>query len=115
MSEKLLREINDNVELYLYEGILKQNEIPYVIKRPNVRGYSRIILGESHSVPAEIYVNEEDYLKALEHTSVVRNEERNDPSVKGTSAHKSRRIFAWTIVGMFILMLLIWGIQSLLK
>ena len=115
MAEKLLMEINDNVELYLYEGILKQNKIPYAVKRPNVRGYNRIILGEAHAVPAEIYVNEEDLQRAMEYTSVVRTEKRSDPAKKGTSAHRSRKIFAWTIVGMFLLMLLIWAVQSMLK
>ncbi len=115
MAEKLLREISDNVELYLYEGILKQNKIPYIIKRPNVRGYTRILFGESHSVPAEIYVNDEDFQMAVEFTSVVRTEERNDPAKKGTQAHKNRKIFAWAIVGMFLVMLLAWALQSMFK
>ena len=115
MAEKLLMEINDSVELYLYEGILKQNKIPYAVKRPNVRGYTRILLGESHAVPAEIYVNEEDLQRAREFTSVVQTEKRRDPAEKGTPAHRSRRLFAWTTVGMFLLMLLIWAIQSMLK
>lgn len=108
MAEKLLMEVNDNVELYLYEGILKQNKIPYIIKRPNVRGYIKIIAGESHAVPAELYVPEEAYDKAVECTEIIHLEKSQVPDDKDNPNYKSRKIFAWAIVGMFVLVVLIY-------
>jgi len=107
MAEKLLIEVNDSVELYLYEGILKQNKIPYIIKRPNVRGYVRIIAGEAHAVPAEIYVPEELYDDALEFTEVIRVEKNQGPDNKENPTYKKRKAFAWIIVGAFALTVLI--------
>jgi len=114
MSEKLLMEVNDNVELYLYEGILKQNKIPYIIKRPNVRGYMKIIAGESHAVPAEIYVPEESFDSALELTEVIRSEKSQAPDSKENPGYKKRKLFAWVIIGMFGLMVLVYIIVELL-
>jgi len=115
MSEKLLMDVNDNVELYLYEGILKQNKIPYIIKRPNVRGYMRIIAGESHAVPAEIYVQEEAFDRALELTEVIRSEKSQAPDNKENPGYKKRKIFAWVIVGMFGLAVLVFIFAEILS
>ncbi len=114
MNEKLLMNVNDNVELYLYEGILKQNKIPYIIKRPNVRGYMRIIVGESHAVPAEIYVPEEAFDKALELTEVIRSEKSQVPDSKENPGYKKRKYFAWAIIAMFGLIVLIFILTELL-
>ena len=115
MSEKLLMNVNDNVELYLYEGILKQNKIPYIIKRPNVRGYMRIIIGESHAVPAEIYVPEEAFDSAFELTEVIRSEKSQAPDSKDNSGYKKRKLFAWAIMGMFGLIILVYILIELLS
>ena len=105
MAEKLLLEINDSVELYLYEGILKQNKIPYIIKRPNVRGYLRIITGEAHAVPAEIFIPEEAYDQAIELTEVIRTEKNKGPGSKGDPLAKRKTFFAWVVFGIFAIML----------
>ena len=115
MAEKILIEVNDSVQLYLYEGILKQNNIPYVIKRPNVKGYIKIIAGESHAVPAEIYVPEEAYNQALELTEVMRVEENQAPDNKENPSHKKRMMFAWIIAGSFFLVVLVYFVAELLK
>lgn len=115
MAEKLLKEVNDNVELYLYEGILKQNKIPYIVKRPNVRGYIKIIAGESHAVPAEIYVPEEDYANARDMTEIVHMEKNEAFDSKQNPNYKSRKIFAWIVAGMFILTVLIYLLSEFLR
>ncbi|MBN1623595.1 MAG: DUF2007 domain-containing protein [Clostridia bacterium] len=108
MEEKLLVTVEKSVELFLYEGILKQNEIPYLVKQKSVGGYMKIIAGSiSHSVPADIYVGELDYEKALELTEVMRTEENQAPDNKDNPVYKKRNIFAWAIVSMFILMIII--------
>lgn len=107
MTEKLLLEVNDSVELFLYEGILKQNKIPYIIKRPNVRSYMVVLGGIAHSVPAEIYVPDELYDSALEFTEVVRTEKNQGPDSKKNPIYKKRKAFAWIIVGAFIAMILV--------
>ena len=107
MSEKLLMEVNDKVELFLYEGILKQNKIPYIIKRPNVRGYIRIIAGEAHAVPAEIYVPEEAYEQALELTEIIRTEKKQGSGSKGDPLAKRKSIAAWIIVGVFAVLIIV--------
>ncbi len=108
MEEKLLVTIEKSVELFLYEGILKQNEIPYLVKQRNISSYMKIILGTAaHSVPAEIYVGVVDYERALELTEVLRNEENQAPDNKDNPTYKKRNIFAWAIVSMFILMIII--------
>lgn len=112
MAEKLLMEVNDSVELYLYEGILKQNKIPYIIKRPNVRGYLKIITGESHAVPAEIYVPEEAYDNAIDLTEIIHLEKNQAPDSKDNPTYKGRKIFAWAIVGMFILTVVIYIVNE---
>lgn len=115
MSEKLLMEVNDNVELYLYEGILKQNKIPYIIKRPNVSGYIKIIAGESHAVPAEIYVPEEAFENALELTEIIRSEKSQAPDSKENTGYKKRKVFAWAIVGIFGSIVLVYILIELLS
>ncbi|HPJ21672.1 MAG TPA: DUF2007 domain-containing protein [Clostridia bacterium] len=108
MEEQLLVTVEQSVELFLYEGILKQNEIPYIIKHRNLDGYMKIITGSlSHSVPAEIYVGELDYERAVELTRVIADEENQAPDNKDNPNYKKRNIFAWIIVSMFILMILI--------
>jgi len=106
MAEKLLMEVNDNVELFLYEGILKQNKIPYVIKRPNVRGYMKILTGAAHAVPAEIYVPEEAYEQVLELTEIIRSEKSTGPGSKGDPLAKRKSVAAWIIVGIFAVLLI---------
>lgn len=108
MEEKLLVTVERSVELFLYEGILKQNEIPYLVKQKSVGGYMKIIAGPlSNSQSAEIYVSEFDYERALELTEVMRTEENQAPDNKDNPAYKKRNIFAWAIVSMFILMIVI--------
>lgn len=114
MNEKLLMEINNNVELFLYEGILKKNEIPYIIKRKNMGGYMKILAGAaSHSTPADIYVNENDYEKAMEITAVIRTEANGAPDNKENPSYKKKYIFAWAILGMFVLMIIVALISNL--
>lgn len=115
MTEKLLIEVNDSVELFLYEGILKQNKIPYIVKRPGMRNYTRILLGQAHAVPAEIYINDEDYERARDFTAVINLEKAENPMEKGTKAYKSRKILAWVIMGMFIVPLIILAVIELVK
>ena len=114
MAEKLLVEVNDSVELYLYEGILKENNIPYIVKRPGVRSYMSILAGASHAVPAEIHVNEADHDRAKDFTAIVNLEKTDNPMEKGTKAYKNRRILAWAIVAMFLVPLLILAIRELI-
>ena len=115
MAEKLLIEVNDSVELFLYEGILKQNNIPYIIKRPGMRNYTRILFGQAHAVPAEIYVNEGDFDRSKDFTAIINLEKAENPMEKGTKAYKSRKILAWVIVGMFLVPLAILAIIELFK
>lgn len=107
MAEKLLLVVNDSVELYLYEGILKQNEIPYLLKRPNIGRYLKIITGTAHAVPAEIYVPEEAYDHAMELTEVIRTEENKGPGSKGDPLARRKNIIAWVVFGVFAVLLII--------
>lgn len=107
MAEKLLIEVNDSVQLYLYEGILKQNKIPYMIKRPNVRSYMHILTGAAHAVPAEIYVPEEIYDSAIDITEVIRTEKSQAPDNKNNPAYKSRKFFAWIFIGAIAVSILV--------
>lgn len=115
MAEKVLVEVNDSVELYLYEGILKQNNIPYIIKRPGMRSYTHILFGATHAVPAEIHVNEADYDRAKEFTAIISLEKAENPMEKGSKAYKNRKILAWAIAAMFLIPLLIMAVQALIS
>jgi hypothetical protein len=115
MTEKLLIEVNDSVELFLYEGILKKNNIPYIIKRPGMRSYTHILLGQSHAVPAEIYVNESDFKQARDFTAIVNLEKGDNPMEKGTQANKRKMMLAWVIVALFLVPLLVLALIELLK
>lgn len=116
MEEKLLISVDKNIELFLYEGILKQNDIPYIIKQKDIGNYMKILAGAaSHSTPAEIYVGELDYEKAIELTAVIRTEENQGPDNKDNPIYKSKKIFAWVIVSMFFLMIAITLITGAFK
>jgi len=114
MNDKLLTEVNDSIKLFLYEEILKQNDIPYVVKRPGIRGYMSILGGAAHAVPAEIYVSESDFDRAVNLTAVVEDEEPENPMEKGTKAYNRKRLFAWIIIGMFLIPLLALAIKELI-
>jgi len=114
MNDKLLTEVNDSIKLFLYEEILKQNDIPYVVKRPGIRGYMSILGGAAHAVPAEIYVSESDFDRAVNLTAVVEDEEPENPMEKGTKSYNRKRLFAWIIIGMFLIPLLALAIKELI-
>ncbi|MFO7610979.1 MAG: DUF2007 domain-containing protein [Clostridia bacterium] len=115
MSEILLATVLDSVELFLYEGILKQNEIPYIVRQTGIRGYMKILGGASHSVPADIFVAEEDHDKAVECTEVIRTEENKAPDNKNNPEYRKKMIIAWIITGIFGLAILAAFLYGALK
>lgn len=60
-----LVEIRDNYQLSIVKGLLKDNEIPYILKDYEIGGYMRIIVGSS-IYPTEILVSSEDLERARE-------------------------------------------------
>lgn len=107
MNEKLLMTVENSIELFLYEGILKQNNIPYIVKQTSMNRYMKILGGSaSYSVPAEIFVNEENYDKAIEMTEVIRAEKNEAPDNKENPQYRLKRILAWIIVGTFAVVIL---------
>ncbi len=103
MSKKLLAVIDDKIELFLYEGILKNNNIPYEIKQNGADGYKKIIMGVgAYSVPADIYVPEEFYEKAVELTEVVKSGDSEPPFGENNPHRRKKIIFAWITAGIFI-------------
>lgn len=108
MSKKLLAVMDDKIELFLYEGILKNNKIPYEIKQKGVDGYKKIIMGVgAYSVPADIYVPEELYEKAVELTEVVKSGDSEPPFGEDNPQRKKKIVLAWIIAGVFMAALLL--------
>lgn len=108
MEEKLLVTVDESVELFLYEGILKQNKIPYLVKQKNIGNYLKILAGSAgHSTPADIYVTESDYEKAVEITEVMRSEQNQGPDNKDNPMYKRKNMFAWIIVSLFLTMIVV--------
>ena len=65
MEEKLLYTSNNSLYIIQIEGILKENEIPYIIKIEGVGSYKTISLGSFMSDNTQnIYVTEENLEKA---------------------------------------------------
>jgi hypothetical protein len=103
MKEKLLANIDDKIVLFLYEGILKKNGIPYRIKQKGMDGYMKIILGSgAYSVPADIYVPEECHEKAVELTEVVKSGDPEAPFGEKDPYRKKKMIYAWITAAVFL-------------
>ena len=65
MEEKLLYTSSDSLDIIQIEGILKENEIPYIIKIEGLGSYKTISLGSFMSDNIQnIYVTEDNYEKA---------------------------------------------------
>lgn len=78
MSKKENQEINlktliktsDRIMLSLIESILKENEIPYILKEKGTGGYLKIITGAS-IYDTEVLVSDKDFEKARELVDLV--------------------------------------------
>lgn len=58
-----LTTVNNNYELEIVESILKENNIPYLVKEVGANGYMKIITG-SILCPTDVMVTESDLEKA---------------------------------------------------
>lgn len=107
MSEKLLTSVAGNVEMFLYEGILKENDIPYYIKHKGMDGYLNILRGPAHNQDADIYVSDEDYEQAVKLTEIIRTEPNQAPDNPDNPTYGKKKIFAWMIAGLFFVLIII--------
>ena len=62
-DEILVATIVDTVASGIFQGILKDNEIPYICRQHGAGGYLKVVYGELLATDS-IYVRPEDYEKA---------------------------------------------------
>ena len=70
----LLLESNDFFEIEILRDILKQENIPTIVKEPGMNHYLKIVLGDHALTLRQLYVNKGDYVLAkeiMEHMEIV--------------------------------------------
>ncbi len=71
--------INNNMDLGIVETILRDNNVPYIIRDSGSGSYMRIISGTS-IFSTDIFVEESSYEKALALIDIFVNDEENWPN-----------------------------------
>lgn len=119
MEEKLLYTSNDSLDIIQIEGILKENEIPYIKKLEGLGSYKTISLGSFMSDNIQnIYVTEENYEKAQQLVQVFTDnkniEEYNmepdieiDVDLKKAKLLRNILIYGFIIAPTLILLLIV--------
>ena len=103
MEEKLLYTSNENLDIIQVEGILEENNIPYVKKENGTGQYMNIAMGTSFQEQS-LYVNEEKYEEAAKLIQDFSDQnERNETDIEMEEDLKKAKLLRNILIYGFII------------
>jgi len=113
-----LAHLYSEIELNMLEGLMKNNEIPILVKREGTGSYLKIYSGFNYQ-GMEVYVADEHYKKALEVMEIFNQtqtlEEEETLSIDSSSNDRMRRRMIFFIISIPLIIAVITVILLVLE